>query len=230
MKQLFFYLIFFWPYFAKSQSGIIGDNKNLTIEAYDLNGKRIPSGDEVEPEGSKMLLDQYVKGTVRLKGSSGTVNLMINLSLTDNQLLFKKDSTVLAFATDVDSFSVPVTHSGKREQMNFKAGFPSAGANNSNTLYQVLQDGQRVQLLKFVYKVAEELYSYGGPIRKEFTTKNKLYIYDKKNGTITEITTAGKAVKKSLPDYSPVVDNFLLQKKIKTEQDVASLVSVINEQ
>src|SRR4051794_36935373 len=111
MKTLLLLLFSLQLLLANGQ-GVIGDQKNGLIEAYDLSGKRIPLGDQREPEGSKMLNNEFVPGIVRFAGATTNYRLLINFSLLNNDLYFKKDSAVLAFINPVDSFSIPVKDHG----------------------------------------------------------------------------------------------------------------------
>jgi len=228
MKQ-FFLLFFILQFLFANSQGVLGDDRNLTVEAYDLTGKRIPLGEQMSAIGNKMLNDQFSEGIVKFQGSPAIYHLMINFSLLDNELYFKKDSLILAFEKPVDSFSMIVKNKGITKIMNFKRGYPESASNSKNSFYEILINGPKLQLLDFHYKVEEERYSYGGPITKEYAERHKFFIYDVIQKTISEISPTLKSIKKSLPLYSSIIEKFTDDNKIKTSDNLASLVTYINE-
>lgn len=221
---------------ATCQADLISSSSSTpntpTLEAYDLSGKPIPTGANAAIEGSAMLNEQFVKGVVKFKNGQQYKDVLLNLSLTTGELYFKKDSATLKFLYPVDEFALGENNKKDGKIIYFKSGFPRAGANTEETLYQVLAGGSKACLLKYVYKTAQEHYEYGGAQKKEYVLREKYYVYNVVNNIMSETNLNSNSIKKSLPDYIRYIDRYILNNKVnlKKEENVKLLIDFINEQ
>ncbi|MBI2731595.1 MAG: hypothetical protein HYX40_12760 [Sphingobacteriales bacterium] len=208
--------------------GVIGLNASGMLESYDASGKRIP-GNNQTMLGTKMLSEAFVPGVVKFTGQQNAVSLLINFSLLNNQLFFKKDSLLLAFVNPIEEFALVLKENGINKSIQFKNGYPATGVNTDKTFYQVLSQGEKIHLLKYVYKIVQEKWSYNGPAAREYAYREKFYLYDVTNKTMNEIHLSAKSISKSVPSLSYSVENFSARNKIKTEDDLKDWVATVND-
>ena len=213
-------------------SSSAGTPHTPTLEAYDLSGKPIPTGANAAIDGSTMLNEQFVKGVVKFKNGQQYKDVLLNLSLTTNELYFKNDSTTLKFFYPVDEFALTGSNEKDGKIIYFKSGFPKVGANTDGALYQVLSSGSKAYLLKYIYKTAQEHYEYGGAQKKEYVLRERYYVFDVVNHIMSEINLNGNSIKKSLPDYTGYIERYASNNKVnlKKEENIKSLIDYINEQ
>lgn len=208
--------------------GIVGVNASGMVEGRDATGKRIPTNNQLV-KGTRMISDEFVLGTVKLAGIENKVNLLVNFSLYQNQLFFKKDSLLLAFVNPVEEFSILLKDNGVNKAMTFRAGYPAVGNNTTQSLYQVVTDGPKVQLLKYVYKIVQEQFSYNGPVQREYASREMFYLYDVEKKTMTEVRPSVKSISKSNPSYTASVESYAARFKMKNEEDLVGWVASLNE-
>ncbi|MBI1781515.1 MAG: hypothetical protein HYR66_09120 [Sphingobacteriales bacterium] len=208
--------------------GIVGLNASGMMESFDASGKRIPSNNQLIA-GTKMLSDEFILGTVKLNGIEKPANLMVNFSLYNNQLFFKKDSLFLAFVNPVEEFTILMKENNINKIITFKSGYPAVGNNTDKSLYQVVSDGPKVQLLKYMYKVVQDKVSYNGPVQREWAYRENFYLYDVEKKTMTTIRPSVKSITKSNPMLSASVENYAARFKMKNEEDLVGWVASIND-
>lgn len=208
---------------------VISRARGAVLQATDATGGPIPSAKEVV-DGSSMLNESFEKGVVKFKTGQQFKDVLLNLSLVNQQLYLKKDSTEITFILPVDYFVLPVTDEGKVQTFLFRSGYPAIGKQTSKSFYQIVADGAKFQLLKFRNKTINERYVYGSPFKKEYKLEHRLFIYNVINKHISEITTNVKSLKKALPGYEADFDKYLSQKILpfKKEEEIKSLVDRIN--
>ncbi len=209
-------------------SSSISNSTSIIMDARDISGKPIPSGAQSPVQGSPMITDEFVNGVVKFKGDEATYNLMLGFSLFDNQLYFRKDNITLKFVNPIDNFSLILKDKEATKIMNFKSGYPTVGNNDEGTFYQILLDGPKVQLLKYLYKSVREKYTYGGPTEKEYVEKERLFVYDIASKMITEVTPNVNSIEKALPNYAASIEKLASQIKVKHEEEIIALLTAIN--
>lgn len=213
------------------QNSFFGVQTNSgTLDAYDLSGKAIPTGNQAEVEGSSLLNDKFVKGVVKFKDGRKFSIDSLNFSLLNNELHFKKNNVELVFTNPVDEFVLPSTGNGKDRAVYFRSGYPDIDGNSSKTLYSLLSDGVNVQLLKYQYKSIQEIYHYSLGAEKKFVLKERMFVYDFNTRKISEVGRNINSLKKSLPSYAEDIDRFASSNKlnIHNEEDLVSLIQYLN--
>ncbi|MHA4810440.1 hypothetical protein ACX0G9_20205 [Flavitalea flava] len=130
----------------------------------------------------------------------------------------------------MSDFVLPATGKGNEKTLHFKTGYPAIGSNTGQTYYEVLAEGPKVHLLKYVYKVVQVSSNYGGPTEKAYAQREFLYVYDVLATTMTEISHNSSAVKKALPEYAADIESFSVQhkSKLKKEEEIKALVEYLN--
>jgi len=208
----------------------INITNNAMLEVRDITGKKVPTGKEVAVEGSAMVNEHFEKGMVKFKNGQQFKDVLLNLSLVNNRLYFRKDSTEMIFLIPVEQFILPLTDEGKEEAALFRSGYPAVKDLSSNSFLEILNEGSKLHLLKYRYKTVAEHYVYGGPERNEYKLKSRLFIFNVGNRQMVEIGNTIKSIKKALPEFKTAIDQFGLTNKsdFKREDEIISLVKYIN--
>lgn len=200
------------------------------LEPYDITGKKIPTGREVPVNGSYMLNEHFEKGVVKFKNGQQVKDVLLNLSLLNNQLYFKQDTSEMVFILPVDQFVIPVAADGQYQPYLFKNGYPPIKNQTGKTFYQVLCDGLKLQLLKYAYKTPQERYQYGTAGKNEYKLEERLFVFNVLENKILEINKNEKSVIKSLPGFQSAIQKFQLQHNVKftKNEELVSLIDFIN--
>ncbi|MGI8636227.1 MAG: hypothetical protein ACR2KZ_12570 [Segetibacter sp.] len=235
MKSLLLFVIIFVHHsIAHSQTDPFVNNINMTngalLDVYDITGKKVPTGREAAVEGTSMINEHFEKGVVKFKNGQQFKDVLLNLSLINNRLYFRRDSTEVIFIIPVEQFVLPVADGGKEKPSIFRSGYPAIKNLSPASFFQVLNEGSKLHLLKYRHKTVTEHYVYGGPVRNEYKLKSVLFIYKVSNNQIVEIGNNIKSLKKVLPEFEAAIDQFGLKNKIdfKKEEEIRSLVQYIN--
>ncbi len=113
-----------------------------------------------------------------MKFKNGTVqkNLELQFDLNTNALQFKKNNQNFAFVDPVQEFTVEYNDEGATRMVLFRSGYPNIQAKNEGSLYRVIADGPKAQLLNYKTRKVKELNTYAGPQKKEYQ-QNDGYLY-----------------------------------------------------
>jgi hypothetical protein len=173
---------------AKSQlsggayAGANGVGGNFEIQNND--GRMIPIGAKEDTKGSPLLLDNWVKGTVILKNGVRFQDTALNYSLYEDKLYFKRFNQFYIVEGAISEFYLAKDSS----LLHFVAGYPATKITNGTNFFQVLADGSRYQLLKWVRKKIREAYSYGGPTESAYVQQEAYCIFEKNSRTMFEVS------------------------------------------
>ena len=201
---------------------------NPFIDEYDLSGNRIP--DKSRIQGSPMLNENWGTGSVILKNGQHFNDLNLQFSLEQNQLFFKKDSVVYLFPSPVLEFLIQFNKDGVDKKVYFKSNYPEIGKHTPDNFYEVINDGPKIQLLRYLKSKVEDQYVYNQSSKREYTVSEEWYIYDIKNNKIVKINNNEKSLLKALPNYDAQITAAIAQHNydLKFDKDIVSLVAEIN--
>lgn len=115
--------------------------------------------------------------------------------------------------------------------VTFRSGYPAIKKKTESTFYQLIADGDKVQLLNYVSKEIRENYTYMGPVRKEYQLTNTWYVYDVKTGAIENINLNKISLIKALPAFADAIRLFADTKnyKFKSDKEMMELFAVLNQ-
>lgn len=120
-------------------TSLSGFGQQVTI----LGAKPVESTSVNESTNTQFLFDKFYVGSVTGKGGEVVDGITYRFNTVGNYLEFKQADSLFTTGSDVSAFTLPTGTA----LYYFKRGFPSVGAWNENTFYQVLYDGN-VKLLK----------------------------------------------------------------------------------
>lgn len=236
MKKLlkpFFLLIV--PVFSflmvKSQSVTSQVSTNFLVEAYNIRGRPIVSKNPSDVEGSPLLSDDWSKGTVYFKdgGVAGKVDLKFNLE--KNELYFNRNGELFLFNDPVSGFRMDVTNDGQSKEYLFRSGYPVHGRFSKETLYEVIADGSKFQLVNYKFSYPSDIYVYGSTgSKKKYTPAEEIYVFDVAYGKMTKVKRNESAIAEALPDLKVKINQICTANKLKlkTNDDLIKLFELLN--
>lgn len=216
------------PSYKPNPAGITtGFQTFITFTA--RGGLKLPSFENME--GSPFLHPEYNLAQVRVQTGFTAASVMVRFNIYGNEVIFIQNGSELALdSVDFVSYT-SVGKNGVVETIKLKTGFPAIGTNTKQTIYQLLDSGAKVQLLKYHYQKVGELKSMGAAPRKEFITFQELYINTPLGG-MKKIKADLKSLQEALPEYAEQIEKIVSEKKLKLkkESDLILLIAELNNQ
>jgi hypothetical protein len=154
--------------FSQSLNNVAG---SAFVEGYDIKVRPFTGKANENIEGTPKLNENWATGEVRLSNNFLLKNVQLQFDLYENEVYFMKDNIVYTFADPVKEFTFSYGDGSDEKRVLFRKGYPDFQNHNDNTFYQVLSDGDKVQLLKFIYKRIEEPDTYVSPGKKLYATE-----------------------------------------------------------
>ncbi|MEY2903050.1 MAG: hypothetical protein RLY89_2156 [Bacteroidota bacterium] len=212
LKSLFSTIAFGICLTAASQT--ISRPTSVFEESYGQDGKPMTTKTRVV-EGSPMFLEKWFEGKVVLNKGKEFTDAAFQYNLATQQLFFKKDSIVFAFTEPLVSFTLKQEIKGVEQIFQFKNGYPAIGKWGSNCIYQILVEGNQLQLLKLEEKKEQEQYVYNQPAKWVYKTQVSWYAYFPATKEIREIKNSLSELAKTLPEFESKIQAFAANKKGK---------------
>ncbi len=188
---------------------------------------RLPALQEIG--GNPFMTSDYKTGKVIMDNDLIVTGVPIKFNIFSNAIMIQKDGQEMK----LESFKL-VSYEDVQDPSNIKhvefgQGYPEVDNHNSKSVYQVLSNGTKVKLLKYLTQKIEDVNSLGEYSKREIVTTEQLYIYIP-GGTIKKIKSSKKDIKDLLPELSTKIDEFTASKnlKMKSEADIVLLVDEIN--
>jgi hypothetical protein len=202
------------PALAQDGSGFVTENKSLSINVFDQNGKAFVNP-ATEVTGSPFLANDWKNGTVVAASNRRYDSVKIRLNLFSQQVHFLNNSN-LELALDkgyIREILLPDPKTGIPARMDFQNGFPAVDEQGINNFYEVLVKGKISLLLSIRKIIAQEKDEMSGEVRKEYKTYEDYYAYDGK--TMQRIKKDKAFIENLLADRKDKVDTFITENKLK---------------
>jgi hypothetical protein len=203
---------------------------NFFVEAYNIRGRPFTNKDALNVEGSPLLDNEWKKGTVYFKDGTAAKDVELKFNLEKNELYFNRNGEMFTFNDPVASFRLEMQSGGKTEELLFRSGFPANGRHSMESLYEVVLDGAKFQVINYRFSYLADAYVYGGSSKKKFTPNEELYVFDVAFGKITRIKRSEAAVVDAMPDLKEKISKICSTKrlKMKTNADLIILFTELN--
>lgn len=198
-----------------------------TTEVRDINGQPWHL-DNIGPKvnGTPMLSDYWGTGSVKCVDNKGLDSIQMNIDLEYNRVLFVKDGLTYGFSDQVLECRYTYTEEGKTKETIFRSNYPEAGSHRPATLYEVLGQGPRYQLLRYSSKKTLERREFNGPLTLYYQLSSELFIYDSTTQTMHKIKPKKSSVTDALPDQKAAIEKICIEKglELRTTEEIAMLV------
>lgn len=234
MKKSIIYFFCLLPFLAKSQTTTPttqNSGVNIFRNIFDETGKPVPPGTLSNIEGSPLLSNDWVLGTVSFFDGRFYNQVLLNFNLFTNELWFLRDSAILMFADPVREFSITYTENKLKKTARYRSGYTGTEKKSSKSFYEVLSEGPVIDLLNFRSRVIEEIVVYGSPVKKTYVAEDKLYIFDVKNKKLRLLSKGINSLIKYFPLYETLINQFVRDNELnmKEENSLILLVKYIND-
>jgi len=215
-----------------AQTKYVGNSGTIGFfEVYDMEGNRIKSGNELGINGTPLLHEGWGSGTVEYLNRTVVAYKNITFSLCENKLYYRQNKKLYVLAQPIASFNISYpTEDGDSIRYRFKNGFPIIDNQDPESLYEILFEGENLQLLQWNHKKVKEVFTYGGGREKEFALDQQLYVYLPKEQKIALLKQALPAIKKTLPAYADVIKTYFdtHTASIKDKEDLVYLMAYLD--
>ncbi len=233
MKKSIIYFFCSLSFFAHGQPTVptVGYSPlNIYRNIFDETGKPAPPGTFSNIEGSPLLSNDWVLGTVSFFDGRFYNQVLLNFNLFTNELWFLRDSAILMYADPVREFTITYTETNLLKTARYRSGYPAIEKKNNKSFYEILSDGTLIELIKYKTKVIEEIVIYGSPTKKTFIQEDKLYVFDVKNKKLRPITKGIKSLIDFLPSLETLINQFVRDNELnfKEESSLVLLVQFLN--
>lgn len=215
-----------------SSTQYIGNGGSLRFfEWYDTEGNRIKTASEMGVKGTPMLHEGWGSGNIVYTSGKKLVIEKMNFSLCENRLYYTADKKLFQIVLPVASFEITIPdNEGDDYTYHFKSGFPVIDNQDELSLYEVLYEGDNIQLLQWNRKKMKELFNYGNSREREFVLEQQLYVYQPKEKTMVALKQALPSMQKTLPAYAGIMREYADKHKLNTrnKQEVTDLIAYLD--
>lgn len=234
-RYLKIFLLLISPFFGifqvTGQSITSQVSTNFMVEAYNIRGRPIVNKDNNNIEGSPLLSDEWSKGTVYFRDGGIAKDIDIKFNLEKNELYFNRSGELFLFNDPVLSFRILLQTEGNTDELLFRSGYPVNGRFSKETLYEVIADGSKFQLVNFRFSYPSDIYVYGSTgSKKKFTPSEEIYVYDVAFGKMTKVKRSESSVSDALPDLRAKINQLTAANKLKlkSNDDLKKLFDLLN--
>ena len=179
-----------------------------------------------EVSGSPFLNRDYIPAFVAFKNGRMYKDVPVKFDILHNEIDIQRDKDLISLL-GIDSVSYP---DSIYQTMILKTGFPAIDKHDTSSIYQIIAQNNKIQLLKYYHGYIGIIKSYGSADRASFDVDNRYYLFDKKTKTIKEIKLNKKSFSNAIADmgYSKAAMDKNTGIDFKNEKDVAGLVNSVN--
>ena len=234
-RYLKLFLLLILPFFGSlqvtGQSITSQVSTNFMVEAYNIRGRPIVNKDNNNVEGSPLLSDEWSKGTVYFRDGGIAKDIDIKFNLEKNELYFNRSGELFLFNDPVLSFRILLQVEGTTNELLFRSGYPVNGRFSKETLYEVIADGSKFQLVNFRFSYPSDIYVYGSTgSKKKFTPSEEIYVYDVAFGKMTKVKRNESSISDALPDLRAKINQLTTANrlKLKSNDDLKKLFDLLN--
>ena len=217
-----------------SSTQYVGNGGGLRyFEWFDSEGNRIKTAEEMGVKGTPMLHEGWGNGNVVYTNGQKLKIEKMNFSLCENKLYYTLDKRLFQIVLPVASFDITIPdNDGDDYTYRFKSGYPAVDNQDGASLYEVLYEGDNIQLLQWNHKKIKEFSNYGSSREKEFSLEQQLYVYMPHDKTIMALKQAVPAMRKTLPAYAEIINAYAEKHKLnpRNKHEVTDLIAYLDKQ
>jgi len=202
-----------------SATSLTGGNDPFTYgQGIDLNNAKYS-----DVSGSPCLKQDFTAAFVAFKNGKQYTNVPVKFDMLHNEIDIEKNGTLLSLM-DIDSISYPDSN---YQNMILKSGYPSISEHDASSIYQIVAQNNKIQLLKYYHCHISTIKSLGFPDKTSFDVDNQYYLFNKATKAIEQVKLNKKSFSSAIADmgYSKAEMDKNKNIDFKNEKDVADLIS-----
>ena len=214
-----------------AQEGTVPDQTNgtaeLNINDLPLRSVNVPALTDVG--GSIYMTNDFIPATIRLKNGGVVRNIPVKFNIYNNAIVVKKDGSEQKIEPFEEVTYYVSGSNGIAKAVIFREGYPDIENHGPNSVYEVLVDGSKLQLIKYHSQKVEDAPTLGDYSRRELVKSQQLYLYIP-GGEIKKVSMGKKAISSSFPAFATQADEIVKAKSLnlKSESDLIQLVEELN--
>jgi hypothetical protein len=209
----------------------LGSTNKAFDDTYDAAGKPFAKNPNVIVDGIEVLNQNWGRGNVKMTRNKTYENAELQFNLATQQLFFKKDGYSFAFGDNVVSFTISYDLNGNNQFVYFKNNYPAIGQQTNASFYQVMYEGKKIELLKFLSKKKEERYEYSQPFKLVYIDETEWFFFNKLITQIVQIKTNLADIQKKCPEnWATLITGFQPKnKKHLSEEEMLQLFKMLDQ-
>jgi hypothetical protein len=153
--------------------------------------------------GSPFAYERYGNGTVLLKNSMKASGFELYFNQFTNEIWYAWAGEYFVFQDTVVSASIKFADGEDSVLVILKSMYPPVGGQSLTSLYEVLEEGSKLHLLKLTKKEIAEVFTKDGGKEQMFMPYNFYFVFDVAEQRMYPITSRMKA--KEMPDHLGVL-------------------------
>lgn len=199
------------------------------LDAYDVRG-RVFTSTSNEEEANPMLNLKWGKGMVQFSNNFWVKEMDLQFNLAVNELYFRKNDQVYTFADSIREFMLVYADENTSRMVRFRSGYPPQGKCTNATFYEVLADGNRLQLLDYRTKNLQVINNYGEGTKKVYKEIHQLFWYEPLSRRLVKAQRDAAILKQEFPELASRVDALFQEKKfrLRNEEELVEFMNRLN--
>ncbi|MCX6319612.1 MAG: hypothetical protein NTW29_20205 [Bacteroidetes bacterium] len=201
--------------------------QELTIDDLTVKPMRLPALAEVG--GSIFLNADYKPAQVLISPDKIVMDVPVKFNVFNNAVMIQKDGMEMRLEQFYEVDYDETAPDGSTRHVRFKQGYPDADNHTNTSVYQVLSEGPKVHLLKYMTQKVEDAATLGDYSRRELVTTEQLYLYVP-GDALKKIKSVKKDLAEILPAMAAKIDEIVSANnlKLKNESEISLLVESLN--
>ena len=150
---------------------------NVT-EAYDISGRSIVDNNKDKVAGYPFAHEAWGTGRIVLKKGLTLTNFEVQYNLYTNQLWYKIGTEVMALMDTLLTADLSFTNGKNPVPIRLRSNYPAIEKLGRTTLYEVIEEGSVVHLLRHRYKTIVDGFTYQSQLKYRYKEEEQWYLYD----------------------------------------------------
>lgn len=197
----------------------------------DAAGRPIKADGYADVKGNPYLFAQFKPGNLELKNGKSYKNILLNIDLIQQEVLFIHESgQQRAFTEEVSAVVFKDTLHGKIVSMLFRNSYPATGNSTTKDYFQVLAEG-KLTLLKKCWKVIwEEKTFNSATITKNILSKSAYFIFEPAGSVLKPIKINVKTLKSLFSSHEEEMNRYIQSERtdLNNEVDLVKIFAHFN--
>jgi hypothetical protein len=172
--------------------------------------------------GSPFLKQDFTNAFLAFRNGKKYSNVPVKFDILNNEIDIDEKQTLISLQ-EIDSISFP---DSIYQIMILKTGYPSINKHDENSIYQIVAQNNKIQLLKYYHCHISTVRTLGLPDKSTFDVDDQYYLYNKATKVIVDVKLNKKSISSAIADLGYSKAEIDKDKNIdfKNEKDVATLI------
>lgn len=160
---------------------------------------------------------EWTRGNVTFKNGQQAKNMMLLFDVQANKLYFLEGKTTMEFVYPIYEFEIGLLLNPDTVMVHYRASYPAVNNNTGETFYEIVVDGNKMQLLWCRAKNVQ-LYKDGSePEERRNTEKDQWFVY-LPEGKMVRIKKDKNDIMKALPEYAEQINLIIREKSLRVRE------------